>query len=214
MHESGALEFARGAGLHWSLAIMVFGFAWRLAATAVRRSDRDLHWVRKGFHPPTLRWQIDSYAMHAGMLVAVFGFAPHIVLVRELTGISWPAPPTGVVMFAAVLAIIGMAAALAQRIFAGEPSRFSVLDDYFSWAIVFAALATGIAAYPHLGGAAVTAPYRALLTAHLLCVELLFVWLPFGKLGHVAILPLVGAGAQFFAFLRRKLARSSGGGAS
>jgi len=214
MLDSRALEFARGAGLHWSLAIMVFGFAWRLAATAVRRSDRDLHWVRKGFHPPTLRWQIDSYAMHAGILVAVFGFAPHILLVRELTGISWPALPTGIVMFAAVLAIIGMAAALAQRIFGGEPSQFSLLDDYFSWAVVFAALATGIAAYPHLGGTAVIAPYRALLTAHLLCVELLFVWLPFGKLGHVAILPLAGAAAQFAGFLRGKIARAPSGDAS
>jgi nitrate reductase gamma subunit len=61
-------------------------------------------------------------------------------------------------------------------------------------------------AYPHVGGGAMMAPYRALLTAHLVCVELLMAWLPFGKLGHVALMP-IGRAAIRLASLARYASR-------
>ena len=156
----------------------------------VRRGDRDLYWTRKAFHVPTLRWQLDSYAMHAGLAIAVLGFSGHILLIHELSGLGWPSLPIGVVLFAGAITLVAMLAVLAHRILIREPSAFSAFDDYFSWVTVFAAVATGMLAYPHVGGTALTAPYRALLTAHLLSVELLMIWLPFGKLGHLVIMPL------------------------
>ncbi len=185
-----ALDFARGPGLHFALVVLVFGVCWRGANFVLSGGERDLYWARKGFHPPAQRWHLDSYAMHAGLIVVTLGFAPHILFVRELTGISWPGLPIGVVLFAGVVTIAAMVSVLAYRVYAREPSAFSAFDDYFSWLVVFAAVATGMLAYPHVGGASMTAPYRALLTAHLLSVELLIVWLPFGKLAHLALMPL------------------------
>ncbi len=204
-----ALDFARGPGLHWALVIMVFGFFWRGANFLIRGGERDLYWARKGFHVPAERWHLDSYAMHAGLIVATLGFAPHILLVRELTGISWPGLPIAVVLFAGVVTIVAMLSVLAYRISAHEPSAFSAFDDYFSWIVVFAAVATGMLAYPHVGGAALMAPYRALLTAHLLSVELLMVWLPFGKLAHLALMPLGIVALRLARMLRRPTARTS-----
>ncbi|MGO9603376.1 MAG: nitrate reductase [Candidatus Binataceae bacterium] len=183
-----ALDFARGPGLHCALAILVFGLFWRAVNLLLRRGD--LYWVRKAFHLPTLRWDFDSYAMHAGLAVVILGFSGHILLIRELIGVEWPPLPIAIVLFAGVVTLIAMVAVLIHRITSPDPSAFSAFDDYFSWMVVFAAVATGMLAYPHVGGGALVAPYRALLTAHLLCVELLMVWLPFGKLGHVAIMPL------------------------
>ncbi len=53
---------------------------------------------------------------------------------------------------------------------------------------------TGLLAYPHVGGAPLIGPFAMLLTAHLLAVEVLMIWLPFGKLIHVAFMPLLQVG--------------------
>lgn len=185
------LDFARGPALHWALVIMVAGLFWRAADFALRRSETGLYWARKGFHVPNRRWQIDSYAMHAGIIVVLFGFAPHILFIRELTGLGWASAPTAVSLFAAAIAVVAMLAVLVHRMIDREPSVFSAFDDYFSWLVVFLAMVTGLLAYPHVGGTPLARPYAMLLTAHLLSVELLMVWLPFGKLIHVAFMPLL-----------------------
>ena len=55
---------------------------------------------------------------------------------------------------------------------------------------------TGMLAFPHLGGASLTRPYAALLTAHLLSVEFLMIWLPFGRLAHLVLMPLLRGTAR------------------
>ena len=204
-------NFARGPGLRWALMILIFGLCWRIANMLIRRGDRDLYWVRKEFHFPTLRWEFDSYAMHAGLAVIILGFSAHILLIQRLTNLTWPPLPIALVLFAGAVTIVAMLAVLIHRITTTEQSAFSTFDDYFSWTVVFAAVATGMLAYPHVGGGSLTAPYRNLLTAHRLCVELLMVWLPFGKLGHVVLMPLgrattrvVQAATDHFGQLRRK----------
>jgi nitrate reductase gamma subunit len=199
------LDFARGPGLHWALVIMVTGFFWRAADFAFRRGERNLHWSRKGLHVPKRRWQIDSYTMHAGLLIVVFGFAPHVLFVTALTGLQWPSLPTVVVLAAAAISLAAMVAVLIHRATTAEPSIFSVFDDYFTWTAVFVAMLTGLICYPHVGGAPAFGPYAMLLTAHLLAVELLMVWLPFGKLIHVAFMPLLQAAA----FIRQVVVKSN-----
>jgi nitrate reductase gamma subunit len=187
------LDFARGPGLHWALVIMVAGFFWRGADFALRRGERNLHWARKGLHLPDRRWQIDSYAMHAGLLIVMFGFAPHILFISALTGLQWPSLPIAVVLASAVISLTSMVAVLIHRVTTPDPSIFSALDDYFTWSAVFIAMLTGLLCYPHVGGAPVFGPYALLLSAHLLAVELLMIWLPFGKLIHVAFMPMLQA---------------------
>jgi nitrate reductase gamma subunit len=104
------LDFARGPGLHWALVIMVTGSFWRVADLALRRGERNLHWARKGLHVPNQRWQLDSYTMHAGLLIVLFGFAPHVLFIGALTGLQWPSLPTVVVLAAAVISLAAMVA--------------------------------------------------------------------------------------------------------
>lgn len=199
------LDFARGPGLHWALVIMVTGSFWRVADLALRRGERNLHWARKGLHVPNQRWQLDSYTMHAGLLIVLFGFAPHVLFIGALTGLQWPSLPTVVVLAAAVISLAAMVAVLIHRMMTAEPSIFSVFDDYFTWSAVFVAMLTGLLCYPHVGGAPAFGPYAMLLTAHLLAVELLMVWLPFGKLIHVAFMPLL----QTAALIRQVVVKSN-----
>jgi nitrate reductase gamma subunit len=199
----GLLNFARGPALRWALVIMVAGSIWRFIHFAFRRSDQDVYWARKSLHVPNQRWQLDSYAMHAGLLIVLFGFTPHILLIGALTGITWPSLPTIVILAAAVVSIGSMLAVLAHRMTASEPSLFPIFDDYFTWTVVFVAMLTGLVCYPHIGGGPIIGPYAALLTAHLLAVELLMIWLPFGKLIHVAFMPMLQAGSLILRIIER-----------
>ena len=74
----------------------------------------------------------------------------------------------------------------------------SNFDDYFSWLVTIAPLATGMAAFAHLGGW----PYERLLAVHLLSAELLLVWFPFGKLMH-AFTIFVARGSTGMLFERK-----------
>ena len=60
-----------------------------------------------------------------------------------------------------------------------------------------APLATGMLAYSHVG-----APYQTLIAVHLLSVELLLVWFPFGKLMH-AFTVFLSRGTQGLQFERK-----------
>ncbi len=113
---TAVLEFARGPALHWAVVIMVAGFFWRGVDFALRRGEPNLHWARKGLHIPNRRWQIDSYTMHAGLLIAMFGFAPHILFIYALTGVQWPSLPIAVVLAAAVVSLGSMVAVLIHRV--------------------------------------------------------------------------------------------------
>jgi nitrate reductase gamma subunit len=73
----------------------------------------------------------------------------------------------------------------------------STFDDYFSWFVTFAALVTGVLAYAHLG-----LRYETMLAIHILSVELLLVWFPFGKLMHTFF--FIPTRAQLGAYFQRR----------
>jgi nitrate reductase gamma subunit len=73
----------------------------------------------------------------------------------------------------------------------------STFDDYFSWFVTFAPLVTGVMAYAHLG-----LRYETMLAIHILSVELLLIWFPFGKLMHTFL--FIPTRAQLGAFFQRR----------
>jgi nitrate reductase gamma subunit len=201
------LEFAQGPGLRWAILIMVAGFCARLVFSLTMGREQDLYWARKEFGLPGERWKFDSFLMHAGLLIAIFGFAPHILLIRDLTGVQWPSLPISVVWFAASATVIAMLWLLAYRLSERTRRELATVDDLLSWIMVFAPTVTGMLAFPHLGGASIFGPYAMLLTVHLISVEALMVYLPFGKLMHLILMPLFRS-ALFIGSLRRKRRRS------
>lgn len=200
------LEFARGPALWFSLAVLVAGSAWRVLAIwrLGARPDRSepravrpvggavegilVHMLpRKGVSLGTALAYFNGYIYHLGLAVIVFGYLPHIHFVKRLTGLAWPALPEPVLFVAVGLTFVSLFIALIARLTDPVRRLLSNFDDYFSWVVVFLPLATGMMAihqsYP--AGAAPTPPLDPLpLAMHLLSVELLFVWLPLGKLAH------------------------------
>jgi nitrate reductase gamma subunit len=219
----GLLEFARGPALWISLLVLIAGTFWRVVAIfrlgarpdhSAPRSTRRLAGILRGIFArmiPRKEFRgampriFNGYLYHLGLAVIAFGFLPHIQFIERLTGLGWPALPAPVMYVSAALTIVALLMALQDRL--GDPvlRLLSGFDDYFSWFVVFLPLLTGMAAMS--GWSPQAAPgeasvYPLALAVHLLSVELLFLWLPFGKLSH-AVLVFFSRGVTGAALARK-----------
>lgn len=135
---------------------------------------------------------MNAYAYHIALALVVLTFAPHVAFIRRYTGIGWPALPDIVTYLATGVAILGLIIALFARLSDGVLRLLSNFDDYFSWFVTILPLLTGMALIerPYFP-APVVAPELPTtpvpLAIHLLSLELLLVWLPFGKLAHAVL---------------------------
>ena len=217
------LEFARGPGLAIALILFASGTLWRLYSIFRRPAARDLSEprstaqvsgairgiVRRMWHPATLRRRslaatLNAYGYHIGLAIVFFGFAPHIAFIERLTGLSWPAVP-GVVFVAGVAAaLVGLLSALLARLTSPVLRLISGFDDYASWAVTMLPLVTGMAlvSLPLESGYPMVPDRPIAVAVHLLSLELLLAWLPFGKLSH-AFLVFISRGATGAAFARK-----------
>lgn len=204
------LEFARGPALGFSVAVFILGLAWRLYGifrrpvradySRPRRTDTAAGGLRAVFGkmlpPKNVKIRgvqmVNAYGYHIGIALVVFTFAPHIGFIRRHLGIGWPALPDAVTYLATAVAIVGLTYALIARLSNDVLRLLSNFDDYFSWFVTLLPLLTGMALIerpyypaPPVAPALPTTP--VLLAVHLLSLELLLVWLPFGKLAHAAL---------------------------
>jgi nitrate reductase gamma subunit len=202
------LDFARGPALAVALVIFVLGTAWRLWGVLSRPRMPDLSparegvpsnlagawrnilrcmWPRKEFGPGALVTTINGYVFHIGLALIFFGYAPHIAFIRRLTGLSWPALPDMVMYVAAGFTIIALLLALVVRMADPVRKKISIADDWITWTITFLPVITGMAVITESSAIVLArdhAIYRGPLAVHLLTLELLLIWFPFGKLMH------------------------------
>jgi len=212
------LAFARGPALQAATLIMIAGMFWRLAGILLLRR-RPAHAAarhsllvrlsggartiitrtipRRNFWPRVATGVSMSYVMHIGLFVILFAGAPHILVFHQITGLSWPNLPKGVIVIASALTLAALVALLVRRLNNPVLRLLSNVDDYLSWLLVFLPITTGIL----LSGETV-AGYGTLLALHILSVEVLMIWLPFGKLMHVALV-FAGRGVIGFNFARK-----------
>jgi nitrate reductase gamma subunit len=218
------LAFARGPALWFSLFVGIVASAWRILAIyrlgnkpdlSEPRSTRLLAGAMRGIFSRMIQRKefrrngklgvLNGYMYHLGLAVIVFGYLPHILFVERLTGVQWPALPAWMVYVAVAAAIVGLLVVLLERLTDPLLRLLSGFDDWFSWFVVFLPLLTGMAAIggwsPQLAAGAAPA-YPVPLAIHLLSVELLLLWLPFGKLAH-AFLVFISRGITGAALARK-----------
>ncbi|EHR72125.1 hypothetical protein BurJ1DRAFT_3316 [Burkholderiales bacterium JOSHI_001] len=212
------LDFARGVALKVALVVFVAGTLWRLVGILSLPRVGDLSLAREGAPAPlvgalrtivrrmwprpefgrsTLFSTVNGYVFHLGLAVVVFGLAPHILFIRNLLGLHWPALPSGVVYGVGVITLASLFAALARRLTHPVLQLLSDAGDYLSWLLTALPVATGLMASSHLG-----ARYETLLALHILSIAALLIWFPFGKLMH-AVLFAFARGATGMRFSHR-----------
>jgi len=194
------LDFARGPALKASIAVFCLGVAWRIVAFALLRIRFDLNkprasvfkylaggllttgtrsWPHPEFIGRTGAGEALGYSYHMGLFAVVLLFTPHILFLGSLFGFTWPGLPGSLITVISVLTLTLFTAVLFRRLTNPVMRMLSNFDDYFSWFITMLVLVTGLAATAHIG-----APYETLLGVHILSVDALLVWFPFGKLMH------------------------------
>ncbi len=205
------LDFTRGPLLWFSLAVFVLGTAWRLWAILRLPALADRSPAREGSPSPSLAaWRgirdglwprvdiararrfaaFNAYVFHIGLAVVFFGYAPHIAFVRRIVGIGWPAFPDPVMYLGAAVTVVSLVIALVWRFTDPVRRLLSTSDDWISWTLVFLPFITGMAVLgtPSADIAQrVQVIYRGPLAVHLLTLELLLIWFPFGKLMHAVL---------------------------
>lgn len=197
MNELQLLTWVRGPGLQIAVAIFLLGVVWRLFEIYTLGRSKDLSMPRhapgaSGLHtvfrrslaPPGMLKRspvsyIGGYIFHIGLAIVVFGFAPHILLIKNLTGLSWPGLPSQFIELAAVVTMAAMVVVLVDRINKPVKRFLSNFGDWFAWAVTFLPVLTGWLAVQHL-----LLPYTTMLALHILSVEILLIALPFTKLFH------------------------------
>lgn len=205
------LDFARGPALQVALVIFVAGTLWRLLAMIL------LPWIRVASEPrggtpgapmaalqaivskmwprPAFLWAslfstANGYVFHIGLALVFFGYAPHIAFIHRITGLSWPALPDYVMYVAAAATIVSLLLALGMRIGSPVRKQISTSDDMITWTITFLPLITGMAVTMEPSASVLAREvvlYRTPLAIHLLSLELLLIWFPFGKLMHAVL---------------------------
>lgn len=191
------LSWARGPGLQIATAIFIIGTLVRLMemwflghkVDLSEPRDEPVHgawrtlWHRS-LPAPGLAQRaplvvFGGYAFHIGFLIALLFFMPHILLVEDAFGLSWPALPYFLVDAATVVALLALLLLLGHRI--SHPVRrfLSTFQDYLVWLLTFLPLLTGYFAYHRM-----LLPYTDMLAYHILSVELLLIAFPFTNLMH------------------------------
>lgn len=198
MEDLQFLTWVRGPGLDIAVGIFLLGVLWRLLEIYTLGRKRDLAAprhadgasglrtvFRRSLPPPGMLKRsavsyISGYIFHIGLVIVVFLFAPHILLIKNLIGLSWPALPSQVVDLAAIVTMTAMVVMLVDRINKPAKRFLSTFEDWFTWAVTFLPVLTGWLVVRHL-----LLPYTVMLALHILTAEILLVVLPFTKLFHV-----------------------------
>lgn len=212
------LAFARGPALQAAVLIMIAGICWRLAGIFLLRRRKRFALPRASvpgriggafatiltrFVPRRTFWPriavsvVLSAVFHIGLLIILLGGAPHIQLIHQITGLAWPNLPKGLIVIVSGLTLASMIGLLIRRVFHPVLRLLSNVDDYLSWLLVFLPVLSGVL----LSGETIGG-YGTLLALHILSVELLMIWLPFGKLMHT-LLVFAGRGAMGLNFARK-----------
>lgn len=197
MSEIEFLNWVRGPGFQIATVIFVAGLVIRLMEILLLGRKANLAeakgpemssgiktiFTRSIPDPDTFRRStfivVAGYIFHIGLFATIFLYAPHILLIKDVTGLSWPALPTAMVDALAVISIIALLALLAHRLNDKVRRYLTYPEDILVWFVTIAPLITGYIAFHRIG---MTGPM--LLGIHILSVELLMVVFPFTKLMH------------------------------
>ena len=194
------LSFARGPALKIAIGVFFVGVVWRMVSFMLLRVRREysrprtslLRYVSIGMfatasrswpHPQFIKrtgaGEALGYSYHMGLFAIILAYGPHIAFLGGLLGFTWPGLPSSVITGIAVVTATLFAGVLYRRVTSPVMRMISNFDDYFTWFITMLVLLTGLATSAHLG-----ARYETLLAIHILSVDALLIWFPFGKLMH------------------------------
>lgn len=196
------LDLVRGPLFFWAFMIMIAGLLWRVSGLIFFRwqsraaEPKAGNPVVAGLRTVALRsvppheleknitfQHFTGYAWHLGWFATFLFLGAHLPLFKSILGFVWPGLPNGVVLVLAAMTLGILLTLWIRRWFNPVLRLISNFDDHLSVLLTIAPLVTGLATFAHW--APFGTRYETMLAIHILSVELLMVWVPFGKIFHV-----------------------------
>jgi nitrate reductase gamma subunit len=205
------LEIAKGPAFRFTLTVLVLGLArlvilsiWGMMAAIYRAGDRNVPYAQviKG----TLSWLFPvhrlhrtrpvfsyaSFAMHLGLIFVGLFLSSHIAILRANTGIAWPALYRPILDGLTLAAIIAGAYLLLYRIYVRGSRSMSKATDYVLLLLILNIFISGYVA----GRVWNPIPYDTLMLFHTLNGLVLLLLMPFTKIAHCVLYPLIRLGSE------------------
>jgi hypothetical protein len=205
------LEIAKGPIFRITLVVLVLGLArlvilsvWGMMAAIRRAGDRSVPYTQ--IIKETLSWLFPihrlhrtrpvfsyaSFVLHLGIIFAGLFLSNHIAILRANTGITWPAIYRPILDGLALVAIVAGSYLLLYRIYVrGSRSLSKALDYILLWLILNIFVSGYVA-----GRVWNPIPYDTLMLFHTLNGVVLLLLIPFTKIAHCVLYPLIRLGSE------------------
>jgi hypothetical protein len=199
------LEWARGPVFKFAFLLMVLALARNVVVEAVeiilairRAGDKNIPY--KVVFKTTIDWLIPfkkmgvnrpvysvmSVVFHVGLILTPIFLLPHIELWERGLGIAWPSIPHALADALTLVTIAAAIGLLAGRLSNRESRRISRVQDLVIPAMLVIPFITGFfAMHPAWN----PADYNLVMFIHVMSANVIFVMIPFSKLGHIVLLP-------------------------
>jgi hypothetical protein len=200
------LAIARGPLFYFVLAILILGLArlvflalWGMAAAIHRAGDRRIPYIEvlketaiwlvplRRLHQARPVYSYASFLLHLGLLLGGLALQNHIDILYTNTGLAWPALPRLALDVATLLAIVAGVYLLLHRLYRRSARILSRPMDYILLLLILNLLISGYVA----GRPWNPIPYNGLMLFHTLNGLVLLGLIPFTKIAHCVLFPLV-----------------------
>jgi nitrate reductase gamma subunit len=200
------LEWGRGPIFRFAFILMALGLLRHIVMTAVgiiqalyRAGDKTIPY--KTVFITTIQWllpvkklgnrfwySVTSVAFHVGLILTPIFLLSHIDLWRRGLGIYWPSLPHIAADSLTLMTIAAAVGLLIGRLGNRESRRISRFQDIALPAAIAVPFITGfLAMHPAWNPLG----HNAAMLIHVMSANLIFISIPFTKLGHIVILPAV-----------------------
>jgi|SaaInl7_200m_RNA_FD_contig_31_704375_length_985_multi_7_in_0_out_0_2 nitrate reductase gamma subunit len=137
-------------------------------------------------------YSLASFSIHMGILIVSLFLRNHLDILDANIGLSWFAISKPVLDVMTLVGILGMSTLLLYRLYVIGSRRLSRGADYFILLILLSIFLSGFLA----GRPWNPIPYDGLMLFHTLCGMLLLCLIPFSKIAHCVLFPLIRLGTE------------------
>ena len=128
-----------------------------------------------------------SFIFHIGVIIVPLLLLDHVHLLKESIGFGWPYVSRHVADMLTVLTILSCLILLFTRILSSTSRFLSGFMDYALLLILLGIFLTGfVASHPPFNNV-----YYTIMLIHFLLADILFILVPFTKLSHCVLYPLI-----------------------